>query len=73
MDWPTAIAMLCRFYGLGLNEVMSMTISQFMGMLEQIGEILKLECGEEKEEVSLTGEQGFSLARRIFPKGKVNA
>ena len=70
MNWPTAIAMLCRFYGFSLAEVMTMTIRQFMGMLEQLNEVLKLEYGEGKEETSLTGEQGFALARRIFPKGK---
>lgn len=49
---------------------MSMTIRQFMGMIEQAEEIFKLESGEGKEEVSLTGEQGAALAQRIFPRGK---
>lgn len=72
MSWPTAIAMLCRFYGFSLAEVMAMTIRQFMGMLEQAGEVLKMECGDNKneQETSLTGEQGFALAQRIFPRGK---
>lgn len=70
MSWATAIAMLCRFYGFSLAEVMSMTIRQFMGMLEQVNEILKLEYGENKEAASLTGEQGFALAQRIFPRGR---
>jgi len=70
ITWPTAIAMLCRFYNFSLTDVMSMTIRQFIGMIEQASEISKLESGEEKE-VSLTGEQGAVLAKRMFPRGKL--
>lgn len=48
-----------------------MTFREFSGLLEEMGTILKMEMGEEVEEpTSLTGEPGFALARRIFPKGK---
>jgi len=50
-----------------------MTYTKFMEKLRQISIIHKLEYGEEGKEdreVSLTGEQGAILARRMFPKGK---
>ena len=49
-----------------------MTYEKFLDKLNQIGEITKLECGEDKEEqeVSLTGEQGVALAQRMFPRKK---
>jgi hypothetical protein len=63
--------MLCRFYGFSLTEVMNMTIRQFMAMIEQAAEISKLEYGEEKQETSLTGDQGIALAKRVFPRGEL--
>jgi hypothetical protein len=63
------IALLCRFYGFSLSEVMSMTIRQFIGMAQQISEVQKIEMGENKE-ASLSGDAGFALARRILPRGR---
>lgn len=49
---------------------MAMTIRQFTGMIEQAGEVARLESGEPDKEVSLTGEQGAGLAQRMFPRGR---
>ena len=48
---------------------MAMTLRQFVGMLEQMTEIQKIEYGGDKE-TPLSGEAGFALARRIFPRGR---
>jgi len=63
--------MLCRFYGFGLDKVMGMTLRVFTIMTGEIGNILKMEHGGniEKEE-GLTGDAGFALAQRIFPRGR---
>ncbi len=64
---------MCRFYsGFSLSDVMAMTLRQFSIMLNEIGNVLKLEMGsdDEQKETSLTGDAGFNLARTIFPKGK---
>lgn len=49
---------------------MALTVRQFHAMLEEMGNILKLEAGDSEsgQPTSLTGEQAFALARRIFPK-----
>jgi len=47
-----------------------LTITQFNGLLEEVGTISRLENGVEKEDVSLEGENGFKLAKQIFKKGK---
>jgi len=40
--------------------------------MEEIATITKLEWGEEgQEEKSMTGDLGFAVAQRIFPKRKV--
>lgn len=67
----TAKALLCRFYGFSEKEVLAMTIKKFNGMMKQAGIISKMESGEDKEEGSLTGEQGAMLAQRIFKRGKL--
>ena len=65
------IAMLCRFYGFSIKEVLSMTLRLFAGMLAEIGEVLKIELGDNGDRpTSLTGEAGFQLARRVFPRGR---
>ncbi len=50
-----------------------MTLREFAGMLEEVANILKLENGSEDKPVSLTGEQGFALAQKIFKRGNRNA
>ncbi len=49
-----------------------MTLRQFVTMLDEMGNVMKMELGnpDEKEQTSLTGEQGFQLARRVFPRGR---
>lgn len=49
-----------------------MTLRAFVTMLDEMGNVLKMELGtsDEKEGTSLTGEQGFNLAKRIFPRGR---
>ena len=47
-----------------------MTMRQFIAMIEQVVIIQKLELGDDKNETSLTGDAGFALARRIFPRGR---
>jgi len=64
------IALVCRFYGFSLKEVMDMTLVQFIAIAQQIEEVSKIEMGEEKEETSLSGNAGFNLAKRIFPRGR---
>ena len=61
---------MCRFYGFGLESVMSMTIRQFIAMLEQITEVQKMELGDVKNETPLTGDAGFALAQQILPRGR---
>lgn len=58
-----------RFYGMGLDAVMGLTIEQFTCLLSESAEIIKLEYGE-KTETSLTGDQGFALARTLLPRRK---
>jgi len=50
---------------------MGMTLRVFTIMTGEIGNILKMEHGGniEKEE-GLTGDAGFALAQRIFPRGR---
>ena len=52
--------------------MMAMTLRQFAIMLNEIGNILKMEVGEddEQKEVSLTGEPGMRLAKTLFPRRK---
>ncbi len=71
MNWPTAIALVCRFYGFDLDKVMAMTVIQFSGMIEQIPKILKMETGDEKgeQEKPLSGAAGFQAIKRIIPRG----
>ena len=45
-----------------------MTIGQVVIFMEEIATITKLEWGEEDGEKSMTGEVGFAVAQRIFPK-----
>jgi len=64
---------MCRFYGFEFDEVMAMTLRQFSILLNEIGNVLKLECGEENDKSApqgLTGEQGFKLAKTLFPRRK---
>lgn len=73
MTWPTAIAAVMRFYKGAITwpDIWNMTIDQFTGMLEQIGNVVELEIGEEpKKEVSLSGEKAFALGRQILPRGR---
>ncbi len=53
---------------------MAMTLRQFSIMLNEIGNILKLECGEEGSDKpasqGLTGKQGVRLAKTLFPRRK---
>lgn len=49
---------------------MAMTLRQFIGMIEQIVIIQRLELGDDKQEKSLTGDAGFALARTLFPRGR---
>ena len=51
---------------------MAMTLRQFSILLHEIGSVLKLEMGsdDEQKETSLTGDAGFELAKRIFPRGR---
>ena len=61
---------MCRFYNFSLQDVMNMTLRQFGGMLEEIANVLKMETGDGDTPASLTGNQGFALAQRIFPRGR---
>jgi len=70
LSWSTSIALICRFYGFALKDVMAMTIRQFVAMFEQIAEIQKMEFGDDKNETSLTSNAGFALAQRILPRGR---
>ena len=49
---------------------MAMSIRQFVGMLEQMAEVQKMEIGDTKNETSLTGDAGFALAKQILPRGR---
>lgn len=61
---------MSRFYGYSLEAVMAMSIRQFVGMLEQMAEVQKMEIGDTKNETSLTGDAGFALAKQILPRGR---
>ena len=75
MKMSTAIAMLCRFYGFSISEVLSMTLRLFNTMLNEVGVILRMEHGsdEPKENKPMTGNAGFALAQTLIPKGRRNA
>ena len=48
-----------------------MTLRTFSLMFEQMAIILKMETGETTDTpASLTGDNAFALAQRIFPKGR---
>lgn len=51
---------------------MKLSLSQFFTMLEEIGNVMKLEYGtsEEPEERPLSGEPAFRLGQRIFRQGR---
>ena len=50
---------------------MGFTLRKFGIYMQEISTILKLEQGEdESKSTSLTGKQGMSLARTIFPRGR---
>ena len=49
---------------------MTMTLRQFLAMLEQIAEVMKIENGDTKTETSLGGDAGWALAKRILPRGR---
>lgn len=67
----TAVAMLMRFYGMSLDNVMELTIEQFTCLLKESAAIMKMEFGgDDKKETSLTGNQGFALAQTLLPRYK---
>jgi len=48
-----------------------MTLPQFIGMVEQIGNVVELETGEEpKRPTSVSGNKAFALGRQILPRGQ---
>lgn len=53
-----------------MNEVMDMTLVQFVGFLQQIGEVSVIENGDAKEETPLSGDAGFAMAKQLFPRGR---
>jgi len=73
MTWPTAIAALLRFYkgGISYTEVWDMPLLECLGMIQEIGNVVELETGEEpKRPVSLSGEKAFAVGKTIMPRGK---
>lgn len=46
-----------------------LTLGQVLIYMEEIAVVTKLEWGE-KEEQSMTGDIGFEVAKRIFPRKK---
>ncbi len=71
MTWETALALVHRFYGFSVSEVDSMTLKEFTGKLMEIGNITKLEMGDDgKQETPLAGDAGFKLAQTMFPRGR---
>ena len=67
----TAVALVCRFYGFSLQEVMNFTVRQFTILLREIGKILSMESGSGSSQPRvLTGEIAHKTAMRMFGKGK---
>jgi len=60
-----------RFYGESLEAIMKMTLRQFIGSLQEMPIILKMEYGDEKgeQETPLTGPTGFRAIQAMIPKG----
>jgi len=49
---------------------MDMTLVQFVGLLQQIGEVSAIENGEQKEETPLSGDNAFAVSKQLFPRGR---
>ena len=66
-----AIALICRFYGFNLNDVMSLTITQFGIFMNQMGKIVKMEMGGGASEPRvLTGAAAKKIASRLYGRKK---
>ncbi len=59
---------MCRFYGLGLTETMNLTIRQFVGLLNEMNVILRMELGTSAtaQQTSLTGKRAHEVAMKMF-------
>lgn len=69
----TAIALCIRFYGFAYNDILEMTLQQFVVMLSKIGHIIKLEGGTSgvTQQRALTGDAANKFLRQTFgTKGK---
>ena len=62
--------MLCRYFNFGLDFVLDQTMRAFTIMMDEMQRINRMEMGTENEPASVTGETGFNVAKRIFPKRK---
>lgn len=63
--------MLCRFYGFGLDDVMKLTIRQFIILSREISVIMQMEYGgASTQQGSLTGAAAHKVAMRMFRRGK---
>ena len=66
MKITTAIALLCRFYGFALSEVMNFTLRQFRILIDELAEIMKFENPSSTEPARLSSASQHKLAMRMF-------
>ena len=66
-----AVDLVRRFYPESLDAIMGWTLQKFLGSLQSIPKILKMETGDEKgeQETPLSGPVGFQAMKAIIPKG----
>jgi len=65
MSWATAVAFVCKYYGMGLAEVMDLTIPQFTGLIEQVGPVQEILTGE-RQQKPIEGKRAAEMLKRIF-------
>ena len=71
MSWATAVAFVCKYYGMSLADVMDLTIQQFTGLIEQVGPVQEILTGE-RQQKPIEGKRAAEMLKRIFGVKKKN-